>query len=86
MGKPDSLAAEFTDLFSEVGGRALPCQALSAVGITDLVAVSSISRHNGAAQGKANLLLSWNLWGVIHGYCSMEFQSMGVCQGLCLEN
>lgn len=85
MGKPDSLAAEFTDLFSEVGRRALPRQALSTVGIADVVAVSSVSRHNRAAWGKPTCLCP-GIFGAIHGYRSMEFQSMGICQEFCLGN
>lgn len=51
-GKPDTLAAEFTGLFSEVSRThsfAMPGSVSSQ--ITKVVAVSSVTLHNGAGRG-----------------------------------
>lgn len=85
MGKPDTLAAEFTGLFSEVGGRALLCGAVSAAEIAELVTVSSVSLHNALGRGSRLARVLGSL-GVIHGYYTMEFQSMAGCQGFCCES
>lgn len=62
-GKPDTLAAAITRLFSEVGGRALLRLALSVVPIPKLVAVSGVSLHDGAGQGKPTCGCPGILWG-----------------------
>lgn len=84
MGRPDTLAAEFTSLSARSAGGPLAAEEGSVCSRDpELVAVSKASlASHGKAGGEANQLLCPGESRAIHGYYATESQGVAIYQGI----